>query len=78
MNVFKPHLAAGATVLLCCIAQAMAAPATLKLEPGQQKTFSIGQPIQRAATADGDIVGINVVPPSGVILTAKKPGTVMI
>lgn len=60
------------------ITHAQAAPATQQLEVGQQKTWSLARPIQRAATANDEIVGINVVPPSGVILTAKKPGSAMV
>lgn len=60
------------------IAHAQAAPATQQLEVGQQKTWSLARPIQRAATANDEVVGINVVPPSGVILTAKKPGSAMV
>lgn len=59
-------------------APVQAAPATQQLEVGQQKTWSIERPIQRAATANDEVVGINVVPPSGVILTAKKPGSAMV
>lgn len=59
-------------------AHVQAAPAVQQLEVGQQKTWSLERPIQRAATANDDIVGINVVPPSGVILTAKKPGSAMV
>lgn len=59
-------------------ASVQAAPATQQLEVGQQKTWRIERPIQRAATANDEVVGINVVPPSGVILTAKKPGSAMV
>lgn len=55
-----------------------AAPTVQQLEVGEQKTWSIHRPIQRAATANDEVVGINVVPPSGVILTAKKPGSAMV
>lgn len=55
-----------------------ASAAVQQLEVGQQKTWSLARPIQRAATANDEIVGINVVPPSGVILTAKKPGSAMV
>lgn len=61
-----------------CTAHVQAAPTVQQLEVGQQKTWSLERPIQRAATANDDIVGINVVPPSGVILTAKKPGSAMV
>lgn len=57
---------------------AQASAAVQQLEVGQQKTWSLARPIQRAATANDEIVGINVVPPSGVILTAKKPGSAMV
>ena len=70
----------GLALLACGIgaAQVQAAPAVQQLEVGQQKTWSLERPIQRAATANDEIVGINVVPPSGVILTAKKPGSAMV
>jgi len=67
-----------ATLAIACIASAQAAPATLNLEVGQQKTWTQPRPIVRAATANDDIVGINVAPPSGVIVTAKKPGSATI
>lgn len=57
---------------------AQATPAVQRLEVGEQKTWSLARPIQRAATANDEVVGINVVPPSGVILTAKKPGSAMV
>lgn len=65
-------------VAMACAAHAHAAPASITMEPGQQKTWSLAKPIMRAATANADIVGINVVPPRGVIITAKKPGTAMV
>lgn len=58
--------------------QAQAAAPVQRLEVGEQKTWSMARPIQRAATANDEIVGINVVPPSGVILTAKKAGSAMV
>ncbi len=67
-----------ALVLGFGVCQVQAAPAVQQLEVGQQKTWSMERPIQRAATANDEIVGINVVPPSGVILTAKKPGSAMV
>lgn len=77
-----PHRVAGLGLALLAtsagIAHAQAAPATQQLEVGQQKTWSLARPIQRAATANDEVVGINVVPPSGVILTAKKPGSAMV
>lgn len=60
------------------VSQAQAATPIQRLEVGEQKTWSLARPIQRAATANDEIVGINVVPPSGVILTAKKPGSAMV
>ena len=63
---------------VACIATAQAAPTSIQMEVGQQRTWTQPRPIQRAATADDDIVGINVAPPSGVILTAKKPGSAMV
>ena len=77
MNVFKPYLMACFTSL-ACITQAYAAPRVITLEEGQQKTWSQARSVARAATANDDVVGINVVPPRGVIITAKKPGTAMV
>lgn len=71
-------LGCAALLLGFCANQIQAAPAVQQLEVGQQKTWSLERPIQRAATANDEIVGINVVPPSGVILTAKKPGSAMV
>ena len=73
-----PATALGLIAMAVITSTVQAAPATQQLEVGQQKTWSIERPIQRAATANDDIVGINVVPPSGVILTAKKPGSAMV
>jgi pilus assembly protein CpaC len=61
-----------------CAAQAEAAPHTITLDEGQQKTWSQARPVKRAATGNEEVVGINVVPPRGVIITAKKPGTTMV
>lgn len=72
------NLLAGCTAAIACVAPAVAAPPTITLEPGQQKTWSHGKPLKRAATGDNDVVGINVVPPGGVIITAKKPGSAMV
>lgn len=81
-TLLAPHCVAGLGLALLVasagIAHAQAAPATQQLEVGQQKTWSLARPIQRAATANDEVVGINVVPPSGVILTAKKPGSAMV
>jgi pilus assembly protein CpaC len=77
MNVFSPRLAALA-MAIACVAHAEAAPRTITLEDGQQKTWSQLRPIKRAATGNDDIVGINVIAPRGVIITAKKPGTAMV
>ena len=72
------HSFAALAVLVCTAPAAIAAPATLTLQAGEQKTWSIGQPIMRVATANADVVGINAVAPNGVIITAKKPGEVMV
>lgn len=72
------HALAFAAVAVACIATAHAAPATLNLDVGQQKTWTQPRPIVRAATANDEVVGINVAPPSGVIVTAKKPGSATI
>lgn len=80
-SLFGAPLAAplfAATLAVACIATAQANPATIQLEPGQQKTWTQGRAIKRAATADDGIVGINVAAPNGVILTAKKPGSAMV
>jgi len=80
-RLFGASLAAplfAATLAVSCIATAQANPATIQLEPGQQKTWTQGRAIKRAATADDGIVGINVAAPNGVILTAKKPGSAMV
>lgn len=80
-RLFGASLAAplvAATLAVACIATAQANPATIQLEPGQQKTWTQGRAIKRAATADDGIVGINVAAPNGVILTAKKPGSAMV
>ncbi|MFT3857969.1 MAG: type II and III secretion system protein family protein [Aquabacterium sp.] len=75
MNVSQHLFAATAVALVCC---ASAQAATITLEPGQQKTWSVGQTVARAATADEEIVGINVIPPRGIVITAKRPGTAMV
>jgi pilus assembly protein CpaC len=77
MNVFKPYALVCLTSL-ACISQASAAPRIITLEEGQQKTWSQARSVARAATANDDIVGINVVPPRGIIITAKKPGNAMV
>lgn len=80
-RLFGASLAAplfAATLAVACIATAQANPATIQLEPGQQKTWTQGRAIKRAATADDGIVGINVAAPNGVVLTAKKPGSAMV
>lgn len=80
-RLFGASLAAplvAAALAVACIATAQADPATIQLEPGQQKTWTQGRAIKRAATADDGIVGINVAAPNGVILTAKKPGSAMV
>jgi pilus assembly protein CpaC len=61
-----------------CVAPTFAAPSVIEMEPGQQKTWQQARAVQRAATANDEVVGINVVPPKGVILTAKKPGSAMV
>ena len=75
-----PRASCGAAAIGLAVATTSlhAAPATQALEVGQQKTWSLPRPISRAATANDEVVGINVVPPSGVILTAKKPGSAMV
>jgi pilus assembly protein CpaC len=77
MNALTTFIA-GCTTAVACVASAIAAPPTITLEPGQQKTWSHSKLIKRAATGDSDVVGINVVPPSGIIITAKKYGTAMV
>jgi pilus assembly protein CpaC len=77
MNTYSSYLAGGMLATIMTV-QAVAAPRTITLEEGQQKTWSQVRAIKRAATGDGDVVGINVVPPRGVIITAKKPGSAMV
>lgn len=77
MNALKPLAAACATAM-ACVAQVSAAPRSITLEEGQQKTWAQIRPVKRAATANDEVVGINVVPPRGVIITAKKAGSAMI
>jgi pilus assembly protein CpaC len=50
----------------------------LTMEPGEQKTWAQAGEVVRAATANENVVGVNVVPPRGVVLTAKSPGTAMV
>ncbi len=50
----------------------------LALEQGEQFTLAVKGEIARVATANDEVVGINAAPPSGVVLTAKGPGTVMV
>jgi pilus assembly protein CpaC len=76
MNVIPYVTACAATWL--CVTQAVAAPATITLEPGQQKTWTQVNVVKRAATGNPDVVGVNVVPPRGVIITANAPGTAMV
>ncbi len=76
-NLFGARLVA-AIFAGSCITQVHASPTIIQLEPGQQKTWSQSRAIKRAATANDDIVGINVAAPNGVILTAKKPGSAMV
>ncbi len=65
-----------AVAAFVCLAQA--APRTIEMTVGQQRTWAQPRDITRAATADNEIVGVNVVAPRGVILTAKKPGSAMV
>ncbi len=50
----------------------------LTLEQGEQFTLAVKGDITRVATANESVVGINAALPSGVILTAKGPGIVMV
>jgi pilus assembly protein CpaC len=50
----------------------------LTLAIGDQHVFAVNGAIARVATANPDMVGINAVPPSGVVLTAMMPGTAMV
>jgi len=50
----------------------------IKMEPGEQRTWAQSGEVVRAATANEKVVGINVVPPKGVVLTAKSPGSAMV
>lgn len=60
------------------LASSHAAVQTLQLESGQQHSWTQAGNVTRAATGNPDVVGINVVPPKGVVITAKKPGTAMV
>ena len=60
------------------VAYAQATPRTITLEAGQQRTWTQNQQVRRVATADDEIVGVNVAPPRGIIITAKQPGTAMV
>jgi len=68
-----------ATTCLCAPAWVQAAdPAKVRritLEPGEQKSWSMPGAVVRAATGNPGVVGINVVPPKGVIITGMGPGT---
>jgi len=72
------YRSAASLVMLACAGQALCAPRTIRLEVGQQKTWTQAKDITRAATGDNNVVGVNVVPPRGVVITAKKPGSAMI
>jgi len=63
---------------LACMPAWAAKVRRITMEPGDQKTWAQPGEVVRAATANEKIVGVNVVPPKGVILTAKAPGTAMI
>lgn len=77
MNSRPPFITFCAAAIVC-ISQAVASPRVISMEEGQQRTWSQARPIKRAATANDDIVGINVVPPKGIVITAKKAGTAMV
>jgi pilus assembly protein CpaC len=66
------------TTAIFCVATAQAAPRSINMEEGQQRTWAQARPVTRAATANEAIVGINVIPPRGVIITAKKAGSAMV
>jgi pilus assembly protein CpaC len=59
-------------------ASSRAALPKLTLAMGDQHVFAVGGTIARVATANAGIVGINAVPPAGVVLTASGPGTAMV
>ncbi|MEY4767099.1 MAG: hypothetical protein RI907_3772 [Pseudomonadota bacterium] len=50
----------------------------LHLELGDQKALALRGEVVRIATADENVVGVNIVPPSGFVLTGKAPGEVMV
>jgi pilus assembly protein CpaC len=50
----------------------------LTLEQGEQASWEQKGEVARVATANEKVVGINVVPPRGVVLTAIAPGTAMV
>jgi pilus assembly protein CpaC len=53
-------------------------PTRLTMESGDQHVLALRGEVARVATADEKIVGVNVAPPSGVVLTGKAPGTAMV
>ncbi len=59
-------------------ASSHAALPRLTLAIGDQHVFAVDGTIARVATANAGIVGINAVPPAGVVLTAAGPGTAMV
>ncbi len=71
------HLAAAACLCVPALVQSATAakPRRITLEPGEQKTWSMRGAVIRAATGNPNVVGINVVPPRGVILTGMGAGT---
>jgi pilus assembly protein CpaC len=78
MTLLIPRVALGVSSAFC-MACAVAAPVrTITLEEGQQKTWTQTRPIARAATGNEQVVGINVAPPRGIILTANKVGSATI
>ncbi len=79
--------AASCMAILACVAlqltpapvwAAKAAVPRIKMEPGEQRTWAQAGEVVRVATANERVVGVNVVPPKGVVLTAKSAGMAMV
>lgn len=59
-------------------ANATAAVPSITLEQGDQRTLSLPGEVVRAATANPDVVGVNIAPPGGYVITALSPGVSMV
>jgi pilus assembly protein CpaC len=79
MAVFSafPPLMSEAAAKKRSSAASVATPA-ITLDQGDQKALTVAGEVVRIATADENVVGVNIVPPSGYVLTGKAPGSVMV